>query len=216
MATLEFRDGYHTLVRKDIVPMVPKTGGALLDVGGGIGATAAYLKELGHVEKAGVVDLYAENSSDFELDFRMAGDLEDPALLGRVIAEQGPFNVILCLDILEHLVDPWALIAQLHKGLVPGGIIVASIPNIRYYKASLPLIFRNEWTLTDAGILDRTHVRFFVKSTAIDLMTGSGLTLDDIQPNFPFWDRNVRWFRKATFGLLNSFTDVQYRIRVRN
>ncbi len=216
MATGEFRKGYHALVRTGVVPMVPKLGGTLLDVGGGIGATAAHLKELGNVERAGVVDLVADTSSEVDLDFRRAGDLENPDFLNEVIAEEGPFKVVLCLDILEHLVDPWSVVAQLHKGLAPGGVIVASIPNIRFYKASLPLLFRNDWTLKDSGILDRTHLRFFVRSTAIELMTSSGLELEEVAPTFATWSRKIRMFRALTFGVLNSFTDAQYIIRVRN
>jgi 2-polyprenyl-3-methyl-5-hydroxy-6-metoxy-1,4-benzoquinol methylase len=208
------RHNYHDLVRTDVTPHVPKSGGTLLDLGGGTGATADYLKRNGHADRIGVVDMVEPGQGGPELDFSYQGDLEDSAFIDSVIAEQGPFNLVLLLDTLEHLVDPWSLVAQLHSGLAPGGVIVASIPNVRNYTVILPLMFRNRWTLLDAGILDRTHLRFFVRSSAIELMTNSGLTVESVNTSAS-GGRKVALFRRLTFGLLNSFTDRQYIVCVR-
>lgn len=210
----KMRRDYHALVRRDVLGLVPRVGGTLLDVGGGIGATAAELRAMDRVDRAGVADLVADEVTALTLDFRHAGNLEDPAFLSDVIRAEGPFSCILCLDILEHLRDPWSVVAELHNALQPGGVMVASIPNVRNFRAVLPLVFRNRWTLRDAGILDRTHLRFFVRSTAIELMTGSGLMLEEVRA-VPSGGRAVRAFRTITLGALNSFTDLQYVIRVR-
>jgi len=205
---------WETLVRWDALDLVPKAGGTLLDLGGGIGATAAAARLNGHADRAGVADLVAEHTRAAPVDFRMAGDLEDPAFLDDVIRAEGPFATILCLDVLEHLRDPWSVVAALHRALVPGGTIVASIPNVRHYRAVFPLVFRNRWTLTDAGILDRTHLRFFVRDTAVGLMTSSGLVLDHVAGK-PSGGRAARVVRALGCGLLDSFTDLQFLIRVR-
>lgn len=191
---------------------MPEQAGNLLDLGGGVGATAAWLKGIGRASRAGVADICAGPAEG--LDFARRGDLEDPAFLSNVIAGEGPFDTVLCLDILEHLRDPWAVVAALHRGLSPGGRIIASIPNVRNYTALLPLLLRNRWTLRDAGILDRTHLRFFVRGTAIELMTSSGLRLDGVRAA-PSGGRRIRLFRALTLGALNSFTDLQYLVRVR-
>ncbi|MEM7058406.1 MAG: class I SAM-dependent methyltransferase [Pseudomonadota bacterium] len=213
-APTQLREDYHALVREDVFSLVPRGGGTLLDVGGGVGATAAKLRERGYADRAGVVDRVAHDVTSLGLDFRHSGDLEDGDFLDDVISAEGPFQCILCLDVLEHLRDPWGIVAQLHNALVPGGVMIASVPNVRNYKVLLPLAFRNRWTLTDAGVLDRTHLRFFVKSSAIELMTNSGLLLDHVAAN-PSGGRAVRLFRALTLGQLNSFTDLQYLIRVR-
>jgi 2-polyprenyl-3-methyl-5-hydroxy-6-metoxy-1,4-benzoquinol methylase len=205
---------YHDMVRGDVIPHVPKSGGTLLDVGGGSGATAARVKVLGNADRVGVVDVVDCPAEGVDTDFCYTGDVEDEEFMAGVIANEGPFSTILCLDILEHLVDPWRLVAQLHNGLAPQGVLVGSIPNVRNYLAVLPLFFRNRWQLRDAGILDRTHLRFFVRSTAIELMTSSGLELVSVHPS-PLDGRKVRLFRKVTLGLLNSFTDRQYIVCVR-
>ena len=209
--TKDFRSEYHDHVRADVVPYVPKTGGKLLDFGGGIGGTAAYLRDTGKVEKVGVADLVDNSNSPTNLDFSYQANLEDDGLVERIVAEQGRFQVVLALDILEHLVDPWETAKRLADALDYNGYLVVSLPNIRNYKALLPLLLMNRWDYQDAGILDRTHLRFFVKSTAVNLVKQTGLAIQTISPS-PSGGKKVNLFRKASLGLFNSFTDRQYII----
>lgn len=208
------RPGYHDRVRTEILPLVPLGGGTLLDIGGGTGATALWLRKHGLASRVGVVDRIAPLGGPRLLDFRETGDIEDPHVLARTFARTGPVQTILCLDVLEQLRDPWSIVRRLHRGLAPGGSIIASISNVRHYQTVLPLLLRNRWTLTEDGPLDRMHLRFFVRPTAIGLMTCSGLALDRIVP-VPSGGPRTRRFRMMTLGLLNSFTDRRYLIRVR-
>lgn len=209
------RPDYHQLTRRDIVPLVPRMGGTLLDVGGGVGATAALLKQTGLVERAGVVDLVAQDPVEHGLDFHYSADLESPEALSKLANEQGPFSTILCLDVLEHLVDPWNVVQRLHGMLEPDGVIIASIPNIRYFKASIPLLIQGRWDLKDSGVLDRTHLRWFVRKTAIELMTSSGLRLEEVVGK-PGGGSRIKLARHLTLGIFNDLTNLQYLIRVRN
>jgi len=211
----QFRKAYHDHIRNDVVPYVPPMGGKLLDVGGGIGGTAAHLKHIGVVEQAGTADLIDPSEALSELDFTYQGNLEDSEFIAQVGKEQGPFRIILALDILEHLVDPWAMVARLHKILEPDGLLIASIPNVRNYRATFPLIFANSWNYKDAGILDITHLRFFVRSTAISLTTSSGLKLENVIASASGGSK-TSLFRNLTLGLFNSFTDRQYIVVARN
>lgn len=209
------RNNYHALVRKDIFPLVPKMGGTLLDFGGGVGETAAALKSSGKVDRAGVIDLVSPARKNPELDFHQSGNVENISFLKGFLTSNGPFSVILCLDVLEHIRNPWEIINILHSALTQDGVIVASIPNMRYYKATFPLFFLGKWELEDSGIRDRTHLRWFVKDTAVDLMTSSGLELEEVKSNLG-GGRKVRLVNAVTFGLLRGFAEMQYLIRVRN
>lgn len=201
---------YHGNVRWNVIPFVPKSGGTLLDVGGGYGGTARKLRELGHADKVGLIDMVPGEG----MDFTYTGDIERSDVLETALAEHGPFQTILTLDVLEHLVDPWNVVGRLHKLLAPGGTMVASIPNVRHYTALAPLLLKNKWEYRDSGILDRTHLRFFVRSSAIELMTSSGLVLDGV---FPIRNDNgkARLLRRASLGVLAPFTDFQYVVRVK-
>jgi 2-polyprenyl-3-methyl-5-hydroxy-6-metoxy-1,4-benzoquinol methylase len=86
------------------------------------------------------------------------------------------FDVILCLDVLEHLVDPGAVLRKLTPLLAPGGVVVASIPNVTHAAVRLQLL-RGEFTYTDTGLLDRTHIRFFDRAEIGSLFDGAGMTV---------------------------------------
>ena len=204
---------YHKRVRRDALALVPDRAGRVLDLGGGVGAAAAELKRLGRAERAVLVDLVADGALA-EIDRSFAGDLEDALFLDRVIAEEGPFDTVLCLDVLEHLRDPWTVVARLHRGLAPGGTIVASIPNAGNIRLVWPLVVHGRFDLADGGICDRTHLRWFVRDTAIALMTGTGLSLERVVGKITD-GRRYRWLQLLTFGVFRRFLEIQYLIRVR-
>jgi 2-polyprenyl-3-methyl-5-hydroxy-6-metoxy-1,4-benzoquinol methylase len=210
----EVRTDYHDNVRRDVFPLITKHGGVLLDVGGGVGGTARAIRQAGMCDRVGVIDLVAPPVELGAIDFSYAGSLEDASFLDRVINEQGPFDTILCLDVLEHLIDPWATVAKLHRSMKVGGTIVTSLPNVRHLSVLAPLLLKGSWKLADEGILDRTHLRFFVKQSAIELMTSSGLKLEIVKALLP---KNTRAGRvnRFTAGLFEDFLTVQYAIRVR-
>ena len=73
--------------------------------------------------------------------------------------------MILCLDVLEHTIDPWGLVANLYNLLKKDGAIIISLPNVRNRKVIFPLLFKGQWTYENSGLLDKTHLRFlFVKA----------------------------------------------------
>jgi hypothetical protein len=51
---------------------------------------------------------------------------------------------------------------------------------VRYWKVSALLLFSDKWQYTDAGVLDRTHLRFFVKQTAIEMVEQGGFTVGKV------------------------------------
>ncbi|MEO1045713.1 MAG: methyltransferase domain-containing protein [Pseudomonadota bacterium] len=206
-------ENYHGLVRSDIFPYIPRTEGWLVDIGGGTGATALAAKAQGLADKVAVLDQIDESHTTPGLDYYRKTDISSREALAGCAEDLGGFDTVLALDVLEHLVDPWQTVADIHSCMKPGGVFIASIPNVREINASLPLLFGNKWEYKDAGILDRTHLRFFVKSTAVELMVSSGLKLKEVIPA-PFTARRFKLLRAATLGLFNSFLDRAYIIVV--
>jgi 2-polyprenyl-3-methyl-5-hydroxy-6-metoxy-1,4-benzoquinol methylase len=190
--------------------MVPEGPNNILDVGGGVGANAEYLKNAGKAERFSVVDLAAENVLP-SVDSAFKGNLEDPDLINRIGREAGPFDVILCLDVLEHLSDPWSVVDLLTGIMVGGGTLVASIPNARNYRLTFPLFFKGQFELQEEGIMDRTHLRWFVCSTARDLMSRNGLQIVEIRKNLDS-DKKKK-FNNFTFGVFEDFLTLQFFIK---
>lgn len=211
MTATDYLQRYHDLVRRDVFGLLPDRVGALLDFGGGVGATAAQLRADGRAERAVLFDQVAEGALP-RIDAVEALDLDDTAALSAALARTGPFDTILALDVLEHLKDPWTAVRQLGEALRPGGALIVSVPNIATLSVMLPLL-RGRFDYQDAGVLDRTHLRWFTRSSAIELVTGSGLALEAVEGNLG--RRRARYFNAATGGLFERFLAVQYKLRAR-
>lgn len=98
------------------------------------------------------------------------------------------YDLILLTDILEHLHDPWLVLHEAVKMLKPQGKAVISVPNIAHAQI-LANLYMNDFTYTDMGIMDRTHLRFFTEATLKEMIDQAGLTIEQIVPvlePFPF------------------------------
>lgn len=90
------------------------------------------------------------------------------------------FDYIILGDILEHLVEPEKLLKCLKSHLSDKGVIIASIPNILHFSA-IGEILKGSFEYTDAGVLDRTHLRFFTLYNCIMMLQNCGYEIDTIQ-----------------------------------
>lgn len=202
---------YHANVRYDVMPAIPAECGRVLDVGGGVGATGGYLKAQGLASKVVVADLCGGTPAP-GVERIVAIDLDNAAAL-RSLAEHGPFDTILCLDVLEHLYDPWDAISQLQDLLAPGGCIVASIPNVNYVGLLAPLVIKGRFDYRESGILDRTHIRWFTRDSAMALMSRGRLCIEECIARVP--DGKVRTIDRLTAGQFRRFFALQHIIRAR-
>ncbi|WP_238547911.1 class I SAM-dependent methyltransferase [Meridianimarinicoccus roseus] len=204
---------YHVNIRHDVLHLVDKNPGRVLDVGGGAGATAAYLKAEHGASYAAVADAVALPPIP-EIDLYRIGDLEDEAMWASISEDAGPFDTILCLDVLEHLVDPWQAVRRCCDLLSPGGTLIVSVPNARYHKLTFPLFFKGRFTLQDSGILDRTHLRWFVRETAIDLVSQPGLDLESFEGGW-YLNRARGIEKLAKAGIAPGFLFLNYFAKCR-
>jgi SAM-dependent methyltransferase len=83
------------------------------------------------------------------------------------------FDVVTFGDVLEHLVDPTAVLVRVRDVLKPRGYIVASVPNVAHASIRLSLL-KGQFNYTEMGLLDRTHLRFFTRETLADLFHSAG------------------------------------------
>jgi SAM-dependent methyltransferase len=84
-----------------------------------------------------------------------------------------PSDCFIFGDVLEHLYDPWSLLARIKPRLTPGGCIIACVPNAQHWSIQINLnggYFRYE----DAGLMDRTHIRWFTRNSLIELFQTAG------------------------------------------
>lgn len=204
-------DYFHHSRRDQILPLLPANCDRVLEVGCGAGTTLRQLKSAGLCNWIGGVELFPTAAAEAAavLDYVCQGNIETIELG----IEIGSIDVVLCLDVLEHLVDPWATVRKLTSLLKPGGVLIASLPNVRHIKVVMPLLFRGEWDYKSFGLLDRTHLRFFTKSTATELIQSAGLQVDSIRNIGLEWTPVKRLVRAITFGKLDNLLTFQYLLR---
>lgn len=111
----------------------------------------------------------------------LAADVErlDDAML----AALAPVEAWVFGDVLEHLVDPWALLARIRATLAPSGAVAACIPNMQHWSVTVRLV-TGELHYEAAGLLDRTHLRWFTRATIDAMFRGAGYDV-------------VRWGRRV-------------------
>ena len=151
-------DNYYQNAREEIVGFIPRHAGRILEVGCGEGQFGWRLKEGTQREVWGVeVVAAAARVAEQRLDKVLSGDIS--ALIDDLPASY--FDVVVFNDVLEHLIDPDDILARIKPHLSERGVVVSSIPNIRFFPTFYDLLVHGRWEYEESGILDRTHLRFF-------------------------------------------------------
>ena len=91
------------------------------------------------------------------------------------------FDVVVCNDVIEHMVDHDRFLEIIKSKLKPGGCIVGSIPNVRHITALFKLLILKDWQYSDSGILDRTHLRFFTARSERRTFAEHGWKLEEFR-----------------------------------
>ena len=170
---------YFATARHDVLTHIPGAPQRILDIGCGWGSTTEALRKRGGVTFAiGVeIDPASAQEAKKQFDHVYCSAVEDAPFEERIAP--GTLDAVLCLDVLEHLVDPWAVVRRVSPLLAPGGRLYVSVPNIRNWKFIWRLLTRGDFHYTQSGLLDRTHLRFFVRDTAMALAGAGGLEVVD-------------------------------------
>jgi O-antigen biosynthesis protein len=162
---------YYAQARPEVATLVPPACRRVLDVGCGAGHLGRLLKERGHhITGLELVPEEADQARRW-LDAVVTADAE-----AGLPFEPGSFDAVIFADLLEHLVDPWRVLREAADLLPPGGVVVASVPNVQNLDVVRRLL-RGRWDYRERGILDLGHLRFFTLETIRDLFAQAGLTL---------------------------------------
>ncbi len=150
---------------RPLLDSVPGERLAVLDVGGGDGWLLSRLRQLDdRVDRTHVVDLdpAAEAGATARGHEYTCGRIEE-------FDDPGPFDVVLLLNLIEHVADPGAVLQRLAKVLSPRGVILIKTPNVDSLDARL---FRHrDW----GGYHCPRHWVLFERDGLVDLAGRSGL-----------------------------------------
>jgi 2-polyprenyl-3-methyl-5-hydroxy-6-metoxy-1,4-benzoquinol methylase len=125
----------------------------------------------------------------------------------------GTFDVLVLSEVLEHLADPWAVLRKLRGTLRRGGLVLASSPNVSHYAVVL-MLSRGDWALTDCGLMDRTHLRWFTPRTYREMFESCGYCVNVVREHQPL-TRRAELLSFLTFGRFRHLFMGQIELRAR-
>lgn len=201
--------------RPEVQRLVPPTSRRILDVGCAAGALGAALKARSGATVVGIeLDPVMADLAREHLDDVVNADALQ-ALTGSEIGDL-PFDAIILADVLEHTADPWRTLQMVASRLSHGGVVIASLPNIRHLDTIYNLVVRGHWPYRDRGIHDRTHLRFFTWTNVIELFHSAGLRIEVREVNYRLIERPHRINAYAHYFAwpgVREFLAFQYVVR---
>jgi 2-polyprenyl-3-methyl-5-hydroxy-6-metoxy-1,4-benzoquinol methylase len=93
----------------------------------------------------------------------------------------GRYPVVVCADVLEHIVDPVAVLTQLRATATKDATFIISLPNVAHIAARL-LLLAGRFPQMERGIFDRTHLHFYTRATAEAMLGDAGLQVVRARP----------------------------------
>jgi trans-aconitate methyltransferase len=163
----------HDVYNPDLLAFMPKDLTRVIEVGCSRGALArAYRAANPNAAYVGIdIDADCVAAAAAHCTSAIHADIEN--LDDAAFAALFPSDAWLFGDSLEHLKDPWALLRRIRAQLAPTGCIVACVPNVQHWSVQARLV-SGEFRYEDAGLLDRTHLRWFTRTTILELFASTG------------------------------------------
>ena len=184
---------------------IPNGTKTILEFGCGFGGFSTLVKEKLGIESWAVeIEKNAAQEAAKKLDKVINADASEAL-------QQIPddyFDCIVLFDILEHLIDPYGLLCELKHKLTTNGVIVASIPNIRYYRAFVDFVIHGNWDYKEHGIMDKTHLRFFTYKSISKTFKQLGFEILELQGIHP---TSSRTYKLLNILFLNLVSDIRYK-----
>jgi 2-polyprenyl-3-methyl-5-hydroxy-6-metoxy-1,4-benzoquinol methylase len=173
-----------------------------LDIGPGTGRWVQFLKTQtpGYIAAADISNVALEH----------CGNLCDKTQKIDISCEQldwpkNFFDVILSIEIIEHLVDSEHFVSEVVRVLKPGGVLLLTTPNIISFISRIRLVCG---MMPVAIACDETHVRFFRRQELRKIFHGQPVKLQFLPTSFslhPLRPKSV--FRIPTFGMFSALDD---------
>ncbi|MBN2420135.1 MAG: class I SAM-dependent methyltransferase [Deltaproteobacteria bacterium] len=199
--------------REDLIALVPENAKTILDIGCSRGAMGKRIKGLRECRITGIeTDPVLAAGARECLDEVIPGSIENTVPMG-------PFDCIVCGDVLEHLADPWGTLKDLKSILSRDGVIVASVPNVQHWSIVKDLLEGN-WEYIPAGLLCSGHLRFFTRGSLVRMFREAGFLRNELFAQMETPSQEGETFIKRVSGLagisVEDMKTLAFRIRAGN
>lgn len=133
---------------------IPKSHLAILDVGCGVGSMCSFLRTYGEV--------YGVDSSPEALQYAASRGYRSTALASgtKLPYSDGFFDVVVAIDVIEHVENEQSFIEELHRVLKPGGIAFIATAAFPFLWSKLDDVAHHHRRYTKGSFLRSVDPRF--------------------------------------------------------
>ena len=192
---LDEKGDYYSQLRPEMLQLIPTEANRILDIGCAHGIFSESIRNRQPAETWGIeIDREASEEASKRLNFVINKNVESAL-------DELPDNYFDCIvfnDVLEHMVDPYSLVNTIKSKLAPEGVVVASLPNIRFFEVLFFLLFSKRWDYQKCGVLDKTHLRFFTFKNIKELFTSNGYEIREF--------KGINPTRSILYNIVNILT----------
>lgn len=175
-----FNCNYYFYPKKELVSLIQEEKEKslnILDIGCGCGGTSLCIKGLYPNAKTYGVEIVPSVADIAQhVTELICNDIEQM----RFPWAENFFDYIIMSDVLEHLRQPSIVLEKLYKHIKPNGHIIVSMPNMKHYSVMLPLLINDEFTYSDSGILDTTHLKMYTKAEILKLISNANYEIENL------------------------------------
>jgi 2-polyprenyl-3-methyl-5-hydroxy-6-metoxy-1,4-benzoquinol methylase len=165
----ESRHSSHDLARRYL-----GSGKRILEIGCGAGHFSRLLIEAGNQVTG--VDFIDEPPTKPPAMQYIRADLHHTRLDAHASLAGRRFDVVLLMDVLEHLLAPERILRECRSLLAPAGEVLVSLPNVANLYVRLSLL-AGRFEYAERGILDRTHLHFYTRHSARRMIEQCGFEI---------------------------------------
>ncbi len=171
----------HDSHNSDLLKMIPLSAKRVIEIGCSSGALAREFKKIApsaYYLGIEIESSYAQLAKRYcdeilVLNIEQADDI--------FWGSHGDKDCWIFGDTLEHLVNPWLVLKNIHQCLPLNGSVVACIPNAQQWSIQARLSI-GDFRYENEGLLDRTHLRWFTRQTIIEMFQGAGFEIQEGAP----------------------------------
>jgi glycosyltransferase involved in cell wall biosynthesis len=186
----------------------PYCGNHVLEIGSGVGNLTQRLVPRRKYVVSDINPLYLQTLARLRADRPyLKSTYCDVSDLATFPKDEGPFDTVICLNVIEHVADDRASLRNIREVLGPGGKAIILVP-------------QGQWNF---GSLDEVlgHQRRYSEESLRQLANDAGFSVNAILPfnriGTPAWWLNGKLLRRRVFGLgqilaLNALTPIFRRV----
>jgi SAM-dependent methyltransferase len=184
---------YGAHANADLLARIPLDARAVLDIGCGAGALGAAFRKRNPATRLIGIEPDATLAAHARDHYAEVHTIDIETVVPPV--EPGSLDAIIFGDVLEHLRDPWAVLARDIHLLSDRGVLLICIPNIEHWSFVYKLL-RGEWRYERMGLFDHTHLRWFTRATMQQALVQAGYIPLEVAPRI-FGRDKAEIFAKA-------------------